>query len=77
MYIKDNQPLEAHKVLTHYRKATGQTQEALAKALNVQRQTVSMWESGKQTPSLQNWYNLIQILRIPEGLAKACWRNDE
>ena len=77
MFIKDNQPLKPPQVIKHYREAGDHSQLDLAIELGVQRQTISMWENGKQTPSVQNWYNLVRVLRIPQSLAEAVWREND
>ena len=41
-----------------YRKKRGYSQEELAKKINVTRQTVSNWETGKAYPDIETLKNL-------------------
>ena len=46
------------------RKAKGMTQEQLASALYVSRQTVSSWENDRSEPSYEMLANLMELLDI-------------
>lgn len=48
------------------RRARGMTQEELAKALHVSRQTVSHWENGRITPGEETLKELYQVLEIAQ-----------
>ena len=50
------------ELLKRARKANGMTQEQLAAALHVSRQTVSHWENGRSEPSLQTLQQLRDLL---------------
>ena len=39
------------KIIAEYRKKNGLTQEKLAEVIHTSRQTIAMWETGKQLPS--------------------------
>lgn len=41
------------------------TQELLAARLNVTRQAISNWESGKSLPNIETLASLAEILRVP------------
>lgn len=46
------------------RKEKGYTQEMLAEQLNLSRQAIAKWESGKSFPSTENLIALSRILEI-------------
>ena len=48
------------------RKALGMTQEQVAAAMNVSRQTVSHWENGRVVPDEATQKQLFALLQIPE-----------
>ena len=48
------------------RRALGMTQEQVAAAMNVSRQTVSHWENGRVTPDEVTRKQLFALLQIPE-----------
>ncbi len=43
--------MDTGKLIAEYRKKNGLTQEQLAEEIHTSRQTVAMWETGKQLPS--------------------------
>ena len=43
--------MDTGKLIAEHRKANGLTQEQLAEEIHTSRQTVAMWETGKQLPS--------------------------
>ena len=43
--------MSAGKIIAEYRKKNGLTQEKLAEEIHTSRQTIAMWETGKQLPS--------------------------
>ena len=47
------------------RKKAGWSQEELAERLNVSRQSVSKWESGRADPSTTNLIALAKLLDVP------------
>ena len=51
----------------------GMTQELVAESLEVSRQAVSKWESGKTDPSTANLLALADLLGVPvEDLLRGC-----
>ena len=50
--------------LQYYRKSTGQSQEDIAKKLNVTRQAVSKWESAQSEPDISTFLKLCEIFDI-------------
>lgn len=50
--------------LLNARKAKGLSQEELAEKINVSRQSIHLWESGKTIPNLENIMNLCNVLEI-------------
>ena len=50
--------------IKEYRKQKGYTQETLAQALNVVRQTVSKWEKGYSVPDADMLEKLADILEV-------------
>ena len=48
------------------RRALGMTQEQVAAAMNISRQTVSHWENGRVTPDEATRKQLFALLQIPE-----------
>ena len=66
------------KNLSLLRRRAGYTQESLAEALNVSRQAVSKWESGRSDPSTTNLIALAKLSGIePEELLRAAEVKDE
>ncbi|NSN07015.1 helix-turn-helix transcriptional regulator, partial [Enterococcus faecalis] len=53
-----------HEQLKKKRKEKQITQEQIAEHLNVARQTVSKWESGKSIPDIENAQQLSTFLDI-------------
>lgn len=56
--------------LTAARRAAGLTQQDLAAALGVHKQTVYRWEAGEQIPDVWHWSLLLRALstlRLPRG----------
>ena len=58
-------PVPSGETIRRYRKAAGMTQEDLADRMNVSRNTVVNWESGKCHPDWEIARKLCQCLRIP------------
>ncbi|MCB5955960.1 helix-turn-helix domain-containing protein [Enterococcus sp. CWB-B31] len=56
--------MEIGKTLQNYRKQKGLTQEQLAKILNVSRQTISKWETGRSLPDIENLVWLCDIYKV-------------
>lgn len=50
--------------IRYYRKLRRYSQKDLARLIGVTQTTVSCWESGRYTPSLENIYNLCILLRV-------------
>lgn len=53
-----------NKRITEARKALGMTQEQVAEAMNVSRQTVSHWENGRVQPDVATTKQLFALLHI-------------
>lgn len=53
------------KNIRSYRQKNNLTQEELAKKLNISRQSISKWEGGKATPTVENIVMLSHILAMP------------
>lgn len=51
--------------IKYYRKQKGYTQETLAQALNIVRQTVSKWEKGYSVPDADMLEKMSEILEVP------------
>ncbi len=47
-----------------HREAKGISQETLAEALSVTRQTVSSWETGRTEPDLDTLHRIAQVLEV-------------
>ena len=54
-------PLQADHPIYRWRESQGWTQNRLARAIGVKQQHVSSWESGRNLPSLESAYRLIQL----------------
>lgn len=52
------------KIIRDARERMGITQEDLAKAIGVQKSTVSLWESGQRSPLGDNLTKLASFLKI-------------
>lgn len=50
--------------LLKYRKEKGLSQEELANKINVSRQSIHLWESGKMIPDIENIISLCSTLEI-------------
>jgi transcriptional regulator with XRE-family HTH domain len=74
-------PRRAGKKRTDFafaRKAVGLTQEQLAEAMRVQRETVIKWEGGDNRPQPYLWPKLARILMIsPERLTEILTKDNE
>lgn len=46
------------------RKSRGHTQKSLAKALDVSKGAVAMWETGKRQPSLEKLSEISDLLQV-------------
>lgn len=64
--------MELHERLTALRKKKGLSQLALAEALDVSRQAVSKWESGRSAPSTENLLRLSGIYGVPVDALVNC-----
>lgn len=51
--------------IREYRQRRGLSQEALAERLEVSRQAVTKWETGKARPSSEQLLRLSQVLEVP------------
>ncbi len=51
--------------IKNLRKQKGYTQETLAQALNIVRQTVSKWEKGYSVPDADMLEKLSEVLEVP------------
>ena len=51
--------------IKNLRKQKGYTQETLAQALNIVRQTVSKWEKGYSVPDADMLEKLAEVLEVP------------
>ena len=70
--------LKQEERLRRLREEHGVLQEELADQLNVSRQTISKWETGKSSPSLENLRLLSQLWSIPiEGILDDDWKPPE
>ena len=58
--------MDTGKLIAEHRKANGLTQEQLAEEIHTSRQTVAMWETGKQLPSDNVAILAARILGIDE-----------
>lgn len=58
----DNKAIGAR--LKESRKSAKLTQEAVAKELGVNRQAVSNWETGRETPRAEAWFLLGQLYGV-------------
>lgn len=56
--------MELHKKLLDLRKANGMTQDDLAKALYVSRQSVYKWESGKALPDIEKLKQICELFQV-------------
>ena len=57
-------PMRFNENLKYFRKKKGLTQENLAEKLNVSRQSVTKWASGKSLPDLENIKKLSHIFSV-------------
>lgn len=57
--------MELKSKLSRLRKEKGLTQQELAEALHVSRQTVSRWEVGASIPTLENLVYLSELYQVP------------
>ncbi|MBR3765490.1 MAG: helix-turn-helix transcriptional regulator [Clostridia bacterium] len=63
--MKDNlKELSLGRRIAELRKAQGQTQEALAEALNITAQAVSKWENSQSCPDIMTLPRLAQLLGV-------------
>jgi Predicted transcriptional regulators len=56
--------VELAKNIVKYRKRNKLSQEQLAEALNISRQSISKWETGENLPSIDNLISLSGLLDI-------------
>ena len=52
------------KNIVKYRQRNKMSQEQLAEALNISRQSISKWETGENLPSIDNLISLSGLLDI-------------
>ena len=64
--------MELHERLAALRKKKGLSQLVLAEALDVSRQAVSKWESGRSAPSTENLLRLSAIYGVPVDVLVNC-----
>lgn len=57
--------MTAGEMILQTRREKGLSQEQLAEALDVSRQTVSRWENGERVPASDNLARLSQVLGVP------------
>ena len=50
--------------LTYLRKVTGKSQEEVAEALGVSRQTIAKWESGESQPTIEKCAAIAQLVDV-------------
>jgi len=70
MSHNDNWP----QLIAHYRARHGLTQTEFAENLKVTQQTVSRWESGKQTPDPEAQQLLRSVIGLTALSTKAAWQ---
>jgi len=70
MSRNDNWP----QLILHYRTRHGLTQTEFAESLRVTQQTVSRWESGKQTPDPEAQQLLRTVIGLTALSTKAAWQ---
>lgn len=70
MTHNDNWP----QLIAHYRARHGLTQTEFAENLKVTQQTVSRWESGKQTPDPEAQQLLRSVIGLTALSTKAAWQ---
>ena len=51
--------------IREHRRRAGMSQEALARQLDVSRQAVTKWESGRTLPTAENLAALAQLYQVP------------
>ena len=56
--------MELHEKLLALRKSNGMTQDDLAKALYVSRQSVYKWESGRALPDIEKLKQLCELFQV-------------
>lgn len=56
--------MELHERLAALRKARGMTQESMAQALFVSRQTIYKWETGKAQPDLRKFAQICALFHV-------------
>ena len=64
--------MELHESLAALRKKKGLSELVLAEALDVSRQAVSKWESGRSAPSTENLLRLSGIYGVPVDVLVNC-----
>lgn len=70
--------MKANQALSDFRKGKFISQEELANLLGVSRQTVSRWEQGTFTPSVENLAKLSEIFGVPvDAFLKDGWTPPE
>lgn len=72
MNSSDLQPNSQPKTLKEIRISLGKSQDDIAIAVGVKQQAISLWESGKRYPTLDNAVRLAHVLGISlDDLAKS------
>ena len=61
---KGGSPMTIGEKIQYYRKQKGLSQEELGQLLTVSRQTVSQWETGQTSPTVDNLVRLKEVLGI-------------
>lgn len=63
MMTQEKETLSSY--ITRIKKEKGLTAAELSRKIGVSRQTMSLWENGKRTPSLKHAIRLAEALNIP------------
>ena len=66
MTLRGGDFLSTGKIIAEYRKKNGLTQEKLAEEIHTSRQTIAMWETGRQRPSDNVAILAARVLEIDE-----------
>ena len=66
-YLDMPVPLDIAETLRTSREASGLTQQQLAKALGLQRQTISNYETGQQIPKIDVFLKIARVIKLSEA----------